>query len=212
MNTDLTELQTTNLKGEVQLFKGNKLSLYNLFSKKVRNARNASDTTPLESTVRQAAVSSLYGQWGWTTGPSPTYKFGDQWVVSDRLLLDVQYAHVGNNFILDYHEDSLRDVQPTFLIAGSINGRSTPDGSQSVNIRPVNSVNVNASYFLPGTWGGDHSLKIGGYWKDAYSYNSIAYAGLRGRPFPDGRVERLPGVVDCQPEYADGVVPGADCP
>jgi len=30
--TDLTELQTTNLKAEVQLFKGNKLSLYNLFS------------------------------------------------------------------------------------------------------------------------------------------------------------------------------------
>ena len=43
LNTDLTELQTTNLKAEVQLFKGNKLSLYNLFSKKVRNARNASD-------------------------------------------------------------------------------------------------------------------------------------------------------------------------
>jgi hypothetical protein len=76
LNTDLTELQTTNLKAEVQLFKGNKLSLYNLFSKKVRNARNASDTTPIESTVRQAAVSSAYGQWGWTTGPSPTYKFG----------------------------------------------------------------------------------------------------------------------------------------
>jgi hypothetical protein len=184
LNTDLTELQTTNLKGEVQLFKGNKLSLYNLFSKKVRNARNASDTTPLESTVRQAAVSSLYGRWGWTTGPSPTYKFGDQWVVSDRLLLDVQYAHVGNNFILDYHEDSLRDVQPTFLIAGSINGRSTPDGSQSVNIRPVNSVNVNASYFLPGAWGGDHSFKIGGYWKDAYSYNSTHTPGYAAARFP----------------------------
>src|SRR6476646_6804254 len=109
LNTDLTELQTTNLKAEVQLFKSNKLSLYNLFSKKVRNARNASDLTPIESTVRQAAVSSSYGQWGWRTGPSPTYKFGDQWVVSDRLLMDVQYGHVGNNFILDYHDDSLRD-------------------------------------------------------------------------------------------------------
>src|SRR6476620_9508288 len=87
LNTDLTELQTTNLKAEVQLFKGNKLSLYNLFSKKVRNARNASDTTPIESTVRQAAVSKQYGTWGWTTGPSPTYKFSDQWVATDRLLL-----------------------------------------------------------------------------------------------------------------------------
>jgi hypothetical protein len=184
LNTDLTELQTTNLKAEVQLFKGNKLSLYNLFSKKVRNARNASDTTPVESTVRQAAVPSTYGQWGWTTGPTPTYKFGDQWVVSDRMLLDVQYAHVGNNFILDYHEDSLKDVQPYVIIAGTINGRSTPDGSQSVNIRPVNSVNVNMNYFLPGTLGGDHSLKVGGYWKDANTFGSSHTPGYASARFP----------------------------
>jgi hypothetical protein len=198
LNTDLTELQTTNLKGEVQLFKGNKLSLYNLFSKKVRNARNASDTTPIESTVRQAAVSSLYGQWGWTTGPSPTYKFGDQWVVSDRLLLDVQYAHVGNNFILDYHEDSLADVQPYFIINGSLNGRSTPDGSQSVNIRPVNSVNVNTSYFVPGRMGGDHSFKIGGYWKDAFSYNSTHTPGFAVPRFPNSISDNCAVLTTCQ--------------
>jgi hypothetical protein len=184
LNTDLTELQTTNLKAEVQLFKGNKLSLYNLFSKKVRNARNASDLTPIESTVRQAAVSSSYGQWGWRTGPSPTYKFGDQWVVSDRLLLDVQYGHVGNNFILDYHEDALADVQPTFIVSTSLNGRSTPDGQQSVNIRPVNSVNVNMNYFMPGTMGGDHAVKMGGYWKDANSYNSTHTPGYAVARFP----------------------------
>src|SRR4030095_14674208 len=178
LNTDLTELQTTNLKAEVQLFKGNKLSLYNLFSKKVRNARNASDLTPIESTVRQAAVSSSYGQWGWRTGPTPTYKFGDQWVVSDRLLLDVQYAHVGNNFILNYHEDSLATVQPTFIISTSLNGRATPDNGQSVNIRPVNQVNANVSYFVPGLMHSDHSFKFGGYWKDAYSYGATHTPGF----------------------------------
>jgi hypothetical protein len=184
LNTDETLLQTTNLKAEVQLFKGNRLSLYNLFSKKVRNARNASDTTPPESTVTQAAVSSLYGQWGWRTGPSPTYKFGDQYVVSDRMLLDVQYAHVGNNFVLDFHDPSLADVQPLFIIAGSINGRSTPDGSQSVNIRPVNQLNVNMNYFMPGGMGGDHALKVGGYWKDANSYNSSHTPGNAVARFP----------------------------
>jgi hypothetical protein len=184
LNTDLTELQTTNLKAEVQLFKGNKLSLYNLFSKKVRNARNASDTTPIESTVRQAAVSSAYGQWGWTTGPSPTYKFGDQYVVNDRLLLDVQYAHVGNNFILDFHDDALADVQPYLIVSTAVNGRSTPDGSQSVNIRPVNSVNVNLNYFMPATAGGDHAFKIGGYWKDANSYGSTHTGGFAVARFP----------------------------
>ena len=184
LNTDLTELQTTNLKAEVQLFKGNKLTLYNLFSKKVRNARNASDTTPIESTVRQAAVSSQYGQWGWTTGPTPTYKFGDQWVLSDRTLVDVQYGHVGNNFILDFHEDSLANVQPFLIVSTGINGRSTPDGSQSVNIRPVNSVNVNMNYFMPASMGGDHAFKFGGYWKDANSYGSTHTGGNAVARFP----------------------------
>jgi hypothetical protein len=184
LNSDTTLLQTTNLKADVQLFKGNKLSLFNSFSKKRRNARNASDLTPPESTVRQATVSSTYGKWGWITGPSPTYKFDDQWVVSDRTLVDVQYAHVGNNFILDYHEDALRNVQPTFIISTCLNGRSTPDNGQSVNIRPVNQVQANVSYFLPGRLGGDHSLKVGGYWKDAYSYNSTHTAGDATARFP----------------------------
>jgi hypothetical protein len=184
LNTDLTELQTTNLKAEVQLFKGNKLTLYNLFSKKVRNARNASDTTPIESTVTQAAVTSIYGQWGWRTGPTPTYKFGDQWVLSDRTLVDVQYAHVGNNFILDFHDPSLATVEPFLIVSTGINGRSTPDGQQSVNIRPVNSVNVNMNYFMPATMGGDHAFRVGGYWKDANSYNSTHTPGFAVARFP----------------------------
>ena len=193
LNSDETVLQTTNLKAEVQLFKGNKLSLYNLFSKKVRNARNASDLTPIESTVTQAAVSSTYGRWGWRTGPSPTYRFGDQWVVSDRLLVDLQYAHVGNNFILDYHDPSYATsapvpgtfgLQPTFIIATGLNGRSTPDGSQSVNIRPVNSVTVNANYFAPGIMGSDHAIKLGGYWRDNDGYNSTHTPGNAVARFP----------------------------
>ncbi|HYT69550.1 MAG TPA: carboxypeptidase regulatory-like domain-containing protein [Vicinamibacterales bacterium] len=171
LNTDRTTIRTTNLKGEVQLFKGNKLSGFNLFSLKERNARNASDTTPPESTVRQAAVPGTYGfrNW-WNVGPNPTYKVGDQWVVSDRLLIDAQYAHVGNNFILDYHTDDLVNVQPFLVIAGTINGRSTPDGAHSVNVRPTNQVTLNANYFLPGKLFGDHALKVGGYYKNALSF------------------------------------------
>jgi hypothetical protein len=173
LNTDNTLLQTTNLKGEVQLFKGNKLSLFNNFAKKERNARGASDLNPIETTQRQSAVPASYGKHWWNTGPNPTYKFGDQWVISDRLLVDVQYAHVGNNFILDFHEDSLSSVQPTLIISNSLNGRS---GSQSVFIRPVNSVNFNTSYFMPATFGGDHALKVGGYWRDSLA-ESIGHTG-----------------------------------
>jgi hypothetical protein len=48
----------------------------------------------------------------------------------------------------------------------------------------VNSVNVNMSYFMPGTMGGDHALKIGGYWKDANSYNSTHTPGNAVARFP----------------------------
>ncbi|HMF94125.1 MAG TPA: TonB-dependent receptor [Vicinamibacterales bacterium] len=184
LNTDLTTLQSTNVKAEVQIFKGNKATLFSGFSKKERNARNASDLTPPESTVRQSAVPDAYGPWGWKTGPGPTYKVADQWIVNDRLLLDVQYAHVGNNFILDYHDDSLRDVQPTLIISTGLNGRSTPDGAQSVNIRPVNEVNLHANTFLPGTALGDHAIKFGGYWKDAYTYSSTHTPGYAVARFP----------------------------
>ena len=181
LNTDLTLLETTNLKGEVQLFKGNKFNAYNLFNKKERNARNASDTTPIESTQRQGAITSAYGANGWISGPNPTYKFGDQWVLSDRTLVDVQYSHVGGNFILDFHDPSLADVQPTLIVAGTINGRS---GTQSVNIRPANSLTANMNYFLPGRLGGDHAFKFGGYWRDNYARTISVTGGHATARFP----------------------------
>jgi hypothetical protein len=176
LNTDRTLLQTTNLKAEVQLFKDNKLSIFNNFAKKERNARGADDLHPIETTTPQGAVPESYGKHFWNTGPNPTYKFGDQWVVSDRLLMDVNYAHVGNNFTLGFHSPELRDVQPTFVISTGLNGRS---GAESVFIRPVNSLTVNTNYFLPGKLGGDHAFKIGGYWRDSNT-TSINHTGGYG--------------------------------
>ncbi|MBI3400546.1 MAG: TonB-dependent receptor [Acidobacteria bacterium] len=176
LNTDLTVLTTTNLKAEVQLFKGNKLSLFNNFAKKERNARGADDLHPIETTTPQGAVPDTYGLGKnlWTIGPNPTYKAGDQWVLSDRTLLDVQWAHIGNNFILDFHDPSLAAVQPTLIIATGLNGRS---GSQNIFIRPVQSVDVNVNHFMPGAMGGDHALKIGGHWRDAFSFSQAHTGG-----------------------------------
>jgi hypothetical protein len=181
LNTDRTLLQNTNVKAEVQLFKGNKFSAFNSFSKKERNARGASDLNPIETTTPQGAVPSTYGKYLWNTGPVPTFKFGDQWVVSDRMLLDIQYAHVGNNFTLGFHAPELRDVQPTLIISTNLNGRSF---QEQVFIRPVNEVNLNMNYFLPGRMGGDHAFKIGGYWKDAESYSYSHRGGFATVRFP----------------------------
>ena len=181
LNTDLTLLETTNIKGEVQLFKGNKFNLYSATNRKERNARNASDTTPIESTQRQGPITSEFGKSGWISGPNPTYKFGDQWVLNDRTLLDVQYAHVGGNFILDYHDPANVDIQPTLVVAGAINGRS---GTRSVNIRPTNSLTLNMNYFLPAVMGGDHAFKFGGYWRNNYAETDSQTGGHAVARFP----------------------------
>jgi hypothetical protein len=173
LNTDKTLLQATNIKAEVQLFKGNKLSAFNNMAKKERNARGADDLHPIETTTPQGAVPASFGKHWWNTGPNPTYKFGDQWVISDRLLLDVQYAHIGNNFTLGFHSPELRDVQPTLIVSTSLNGRS---GAESVFIRPVNSLTVNANYFKPGLLGMDHAFRVGGYWRDSNT-TSIGHTG-----------------------------------
>jgi len=197
LNTDETLLQNTNLKAEVQLFKGNKLSVFNNFSKKVRNARGASDLNPIETTTPQDAISSVYGvgrRW-WSIGPgNATYKAADQWVLSDKLLLDVQWAHVGNNFTLDFHDPALATVQPTFIInsPAGLNGRS---GTQSLNFRPSQVVNVNMNYFAPGKVGGDHAFKFGGYWRDNYSFGQSRVGGDATARFPTAA--ELASTTDC---------------
>ena len=173
LNTDRTLLQTTNLKGEVQLFKGNRLSAFNNFAKKERNARGADDLHPIETTTPQGAVDASFGKHWWNTGPNPTYKVGDQWVVSDRVLVDLQYTHVGNNFTLGLQSPDLRDTQPTLVVSTGMNGRSA---AESVFIRPVNSVTFNSTFFLPGLIGADHSLRVGGYWRDSNT-TSINHTG-----------------------------------
>lgn len=182
LNSDTTLLENTNVKAEIQLFAGNKLSLFGSRSAKERNARGADDVHPIETTQRQAAVTSAFGRSNWITGPSPTYKFGDQWVITDRLLVDVQYAHVGNNFILDFHEDALSTVQPAFIVGTGMNLRSA---SQSVFLRPVNSLNLNGNYFMPAIMGSDHALKFGAYWRDAYSESIGHVGGFATARFPN---------------------------
>jgi Carboxypeptidase regulatory-like domain len=183
LNTDETLLQNTNLKAEVQLFKGNKATLFNNFAKKVRNARGADDLHPIETTTPQGAVDKSFGKYLWDTGPNPTYKFGDQWVVSDRLLVDLQYAHVGNNFVLGFHSPELVDVQPTLIVSTGLNGRSA---TASTFIRPVNSLTFNSNYFMPGKFGGDHAIKFGGYWRDSNTTSITHTGGFATLRYPTG--------------------------
>ena len=157
LETDLTTLNNYNWKITWVPFSNNRFNFQNTWAEKVRNARDASDLRPIETTYRQKAVDSAFGTFGWLTGPSPFWKAADQHVINDRMLVDVMWAHLGNNFVLDFHEDDLRDVQPAFETTTSAYARSF---QASTFLRPTNSLDVVSTYFLPATAGGDHSLKV----------------------------------------------------
>jgi hypothetical protein len=183
LETDLTILHNYNWKITAAPFEGNRFTAQNMWGEKVRNARDAGDTRPIETTYRQRNIGSEFGKVGWTAGANPFWKFGDQHVFSDRWLADVTYGHLGNNFTLDFHEDSLKDVQPSFETTTSVYGRSF---QQSVFLRPTNSVDVTSSYFLPGKFGGDHAVKAGYRWRTAHSVSTNHRGGNTYARFTNG--------------------------
>lgn len=173
LESDLTTLNNYNYKVQWAAFQGNKLTFQNSYAAKVRSARDASDLRPIETTYRQKAVASTYGASGWLTGPNPLWKIGDQHVFNDRWLIDVIWAHNGNNFTLDFHDDSLSDVQAAYETTTEAYSRSF---QQSIFVRPTNSLDVVTNYFLPGFLGGDHAFKAGVRWRIAHE-TSINHRG-----------------------------------
>jgi len=184
LGTDGTKLNNYNWKLQWQVTQNNKFSFQNTWAAKEKNARNASDTRPIETTWRQGAVPSTYGTYGWDVGLSPLWKAGDQHIISDRWLVDVQWAHLGNNFILDFHEPSLNDVQATYEITTGLWGRSY--SRSGPYIRPTQSIDVNTNYFLPGAFGGDHAFKAGYRWRTAKQHSESHWGGNAYARFRNG--------------------------
>jgi hypothetical protein len=159
LNSDTTLLNNYNAKVGFETFKNNQFSMLFNAAEKVRNARDASDLRPLETTYRQVGVAdeSLGSKW-WKTGMPKTYKWSDRHIFSDRFMVEGSYAHVGNNFALTFHDESLRDVQPLYETTTELWANSY---QESVYVRPTDSIDLVSSYFLPGFAGGDHALKMG---------------------------------------------------
>ena len=93
------------------------------------------------------------------------------------------WAHVGNNFVLDFHEDDLADVQARQETTTGLWGRSY---QASMFLRPTNSLDVVSTYFMPATAGGDHSLKFGYRWRTAHSTSLNHRGGFIDARFTNG--------------------------
>jgi hypothetical protein len=145
LESDLTTLKNFNAKLTYQWSKDHKSSFLYNYGNKIRNARNAGPLNPPETTVRQ-------------TAPVSNFFFDHQWIASDRLMFDLKATHVDGGFLLDFHSPDLAQVQPTFDIVTSLNGRS---GTRNDYIRPTTELRLDGTYSALGFVGGDHSVKFG---------------------------------------------------
>ncbi len=184
LGTDGTNLNNYNWKLNWAPARNNKFSFQNTWAEKFKNARDASSTRPIETTFRQKAVSSQYGRAGWDVGPSPLWKASDQHIITDRWLVEAQWSHLGNNFILDFHDDPLNDVQPTYEYANSTWGRSYRRSGPF--IRPTQSFDLTTNYFLPGVLGGDHAFKAGYRYRTADEHSEGHWGGNTIAAFQNG--------------------------
>jgi hypothetical protein len=176
LNTDLTELKNYNAKLAVAPFKNNQFSFFFNMAGKIRNARGADDLHPIESTTPQGGVpgdAGLGSPW-WKTGMPKTYKWGDRHVFSDRFMVEAQYAHVGNNFTLDFHSPETADTQPSYerFAPAGLWGRSL---TGTKYVRPTDSIDLTGNYFLAGFLGGDHAFKFGGKIRNDVAHSESAY-------------------------------------
>jgi hypothetical protein len=97
----------------------------------------------------------------------------------------MQWAHHGNNFILNFHEDGLDAVQPTFEISNSVWGRSYRRSGPF--IRPTQMFDINTSYFLPAVLGGDHAFKMGYRYRTAKEHSEAHRGGNTEARLQSGR-------------------------
>ena len=184
LSTDETELNNYNAKFSMEASPKNQFSMFFNAAEKVRNARDASDLRPIETTYRQMGVdrADLGATW-WKTGMPKSYKWSDRHIFTDKLMIEGSYAHVGNNFELALHDPSLATVQPAYEISTAAWSRSYQD---VVYVRPTDSVDVVTNYFRPGILGGDHALRAGLKIRADIAHTESMYGGDAYARFRDG--------------------------
>ena len=116
LETDLTTLNNYNWKMTCGAVHEQPLQLpEHLGGKGPQRARRAATCARSRPPYRQKAVSSDFGTLRLAHRPVAVLE-GRATSTSSATawLVDVMWAHLGNNFTLDFHEDALRDVQPRF--------------------------------------------------------------------------------------------------
>jgi len=195
LNINKQDVPALGSKFNLRPFAGNLVTVANSFGQRVETIRGADDLHPTFETTNKMTFMKLsdstydLGPRYWNTGIwDPSWKFSDQHTFSDRWLADVSFGHHCWCDSIVPQTDELRLVQPMLELTTGTWGRSWSDSS--IMLVTNNTVDMATTYFLPGQWGGDHSLKAGfkyGHFGEVYdrSYSGHAQAVFNSqRPLP----------------------------
>ena len=167
LNLSEQDVPALGSKFNVRPFARNLITVSNSFGQRVESIRSASDLRPTFETtnqltyIRQGDGSVDLGLKYWNHGIwDPSWKFADQHAVSDRWLIDASFGHHCWCATIIPQTTELRSVQPMLEQTTGTWGRSWE--SVYVQFLTNNTFDLTTTYFLPGRWGGDHSIK-GGY-------------------------------------------------
>jgi hypothetical protein len=89
-------------------------------------------------------------------------------------------------------------VQPTYEINTGLWGRSY---QESIYVRPTDSIDLSGNYFLPGTLGGDHSIKFGFKYRNDIAHSEGHYGGNAVARFRGGVASEALMYRDSLTEY-----------
>ncbi|MBM3779706.1 MAG: TonB-dependent receptor [Acidimicrobiia bacterium] len=168
LNPNTATLKHLNYNAKLQVNQANRFSVRNSYDLKIETVRGANDITPFEATTRLDPPPSRFGPRFWTSGWPPSWKFNDQHVFSDRLLLDIGYGRGCPCTAIGPQSEDLDSVQQAWDVGNGARARST---GRTNSIRIRNTYNATLDYFRPGMLGGDHSFKVGVVYLRNWTYN-----------------------------------------
>ena len=166
LNLSKQDVPALGSKFNLRPFAGNLVTVSNSFGQRVESIRSASDLRPTFETtnqltyIRQGDGSVDLGLKYWNHGIwDPSWKFADQHAFSDRWLIDGSFGHYCWCATIIPQNTALRSLQPMLEQTTGTWGRAWE--SVYVQFLTNNTFDLTTSYFLPGRWGGDHSIKAG---------------------------------------------------
>ena len=138
----------------------NQFSFFWNGAEKVRNARDASDLRPLETTYRQLGVTrtDLGSSW-WKTGMPKTYKWSDRHIFSDRFMVEVLVRPRRQQLRADVPRGG--PAQRAAVASRSRTSAYARSFQESCTSGRPTASTSSATTSCPGSLGGDHALKFG---------------------------------------------------